>query len=179
MWKTEKDETEWRKANTDTDGTKGDGEGQNIRKECDRRAENGREQTETDRDGQRMFENKFYVTCSVYKSGKLCSYSLACNQTKPPVSWPRSTLNPQSLSVSVPASQPHSQSLHYSVNPVPSVNQKTPTFCEARAQHISWGQVFHPYVIRSASSPVSSLRSALVLLQLWAGIFKKWLYCSK
>ena len=30
-----------------------------------------------------------------------------------------------------------------------------------RAQHISWGQVFHPYVIRSASLPVSSLRSAL------------------
>ena len=46
----------------DTGGTKGDGEGQNSRKECDRRAENGREQTETDRDGRRMFENKFYVT---------------------------------------------------------------------------------------------------------------------
>ena len=48
--------------NTDTDGTKGDGEGQNSRKECDRRAENRREQTETDGDGRRMFENKIYVT---------------------------------------------------------------------------------------------------------------------
>ena len=28
----------------------------------------------------------FLLFCSVYKSGKLCSYSLACNQTKPPVS---------------------------------------------------------------------------------------------
>ena len=46
----------------DTGGTKGDGEGQDSRKECDRRAENGREQTETDGDGRRMFENKFYVT---------------------------------------------------------------------------------------------------------------------
>ena len=34
--------------NTDTDGTKGDGEGQNSREEHNRRAENGREQTETD-----------------------------------------------------------------------------------------------------------------------------------
>ena len=48
--------------NTDTDGTKGDGEGPNSREECDRRAENGREQTETDGDGRRMFENNFYVT---------------------------------------------------------------------------------------------------------------------
>ena len=53
-----------RKHNMDTDATKGDREGQNSRKECDRRAENGWEQTETDRDGQRMFENKFYVTVS-------------------------------------------------------------------------------------------------------------------
>ena len=28
----------------------------------------------------------FLLFCSVYKSGKLCSYSLACNQTKPPIS---------------------------------------------------------------------------------------------
>ena len=59
MWKAERMR---RESNTDTDGTKGDGEGQNSRKECDRRAENRREQTETDGDGRRMFENKFYVT---------------------------------------------------------------------------------------------------------------------
>ena len=46
---------------------------------------------------------------------------------------------------------PCSQSLHLFCNLCPSVNQKTPTFCEARAQHISWGQVFHPYTIRSTS----------------------------
>ena len=51
-----------RKHNTDTDATRGDGEGQNSRKECDRRVENGREQTGMDGDGRRMFENKFYVT---------------------------------------------------------------------------------------------------------------------
>ena len=51
--------------NTDTDGTKGDGEGLNSRKECDRRAENGREQMETDGDGRRMFENKFYITSTL------------------------------------------------------------------------------------------------------------------
>ena len=60
---------------------------------------------------------RFLLFYSVYKPGKLCSYSLACNQTKPPVSWPRSTLNPQSLSISVPASQPHSRSLHYFCKP--------------------------------------------------------------
>ena len=43
--------------NTDTDGTKGDEEGPNSRKECDRRAENGREQTETDGDRRRQTEN--------------------------------------------------------------------------------------------------------------------------
>ena len=42
--------------------------------------------------------------CSVYKSGKLCSYSLACNWTKPSVTWPSINLNTQSLSVSVLAS---------------------------------------------------------------------------
>ena len=62
MWKAERMRRKGRRANTDTDGTKGDREGQNSRKECDRRAENGREQTETDGDGRRMFENKFYVT---------------------------------------------------------------------------------------------------------------------
>ena len=104
---------------------------------------------------------RFLLFCSVYKSGKLCSYSLACNRTKPPVSWPQSTLNPQSLSVSVPASQPHSRSLHYFRKPRSVCKSKDPTFCEARAQHISWGQVFHPYDICSASLPFSSLRSAL------------------
>ena len=29
---------------------------------------------------------RFLLFCSVYKFGKLCSYLLACNQTKPPVS---------------------------------------------------------------------------------------------
>ena len=29
---------------------------------------------------------RFLLFCSVYKFGKLCSYSLACNRTKPPVS---------------------------------------------------------------------------------------------
>ena len=62
MWKAERMRRKRRKHNTDTDGTKRDGEGPNSRKECDRRAENGREQTETDGDGRRMFENKFYVT---------------------------------------------------------------------------------------------------------------------
>ena len=35
---------------------------------------------------------RFLLFCSVYKSGKLCSYSLACNRTKPPVAWLRPTL---------------------------------------------------------------------------------------
>ena len=52
MWKAERMRRNRRKHNTDTDGTKGDGEGQNSREEHNRRAENG----------QRMFENKFYVT---------------------------------------------------------------------------------------------------------------------
>ena len=46
----------------DMGAIKGDGEGQNSRKEQNRRAENGRKQTETDGDGRRMFKNKFYVT---------------------------------------------------------------------------------------------------------------------
>ena len=33
-----------------------------VGKEQNRRAENGREQTETDGDRRRMFENKFYIT---------------------------------------------------------------------------------------------------------------------
>ena len=45
MWKAERMR---RKHNTDTDGTKRDGEGSDSRKECDRRAENVQEQTETD-----------------------------------------------------------------------------------------------------------------------------------
>ena len=56
----------------DTDATKGDGEGQNSREECDRRAENGREQTETDGDGRRMFENKFYITAVWARSRQRC-----------------------------------------------------------------------------------------------------------
>ena len=40
----------------------------------------------------------------VLLSGKLCSYSLACNWTKPSVTWPSINLNTQSLSVSVLAS---------------------------------------------------------------------------
>ena len=55
----------------DTHAKKGGGEGQNSRKEHNRRAENGREQTETDGDGRRMFENKFYVT-----PGAFSKYSL-------------------------------------------------------------------------------------------------------
>ena len=59
MWKAERMMTE---NNTDTDATKRG----RRRKECDRRAENGWEQTETDGDGRRMFENKFYVTLDFY-----------------------------------------------------------------------------------------------------------------
>ena len=62
MWKAERMGRIKRKHNTDTDGTKGDGEGQNSREEHNRKAENGREQTEKDGEGRRMFENKFYVT---------------------------------------------------------------------------------------------------------------------
>ena len=57
--------------------------------------------------------------CSVLyinPAGKLCSYSLACNRTKPPVTWPSTNPNTQSLSVSALASQPCSQSPRYSVN---------------------------------------------------------------
>ena len=46
---------------------------------------------------------------------------------------------------------PYSQSLRLFHNLRPSVNWKTPTFRKVRAQHISWGQVFHPYAIRSIS----------------------------
>ena len=70
MWKAERMRRNRRKHNTDMDGTKGDGEGQNSREEHNRRAENGREQTETDGDGRRMFENKIYVTI-LYLLGKL------------------------------------------------------------------------------------------------------------
>ena len=62
MWKAERMRRIGRKHNTDTGAIKGDGEGQNSRKEHNRRAENGREQMETDGDGRRMFKNKFYVT---------------------------------------------------------------------------------------------------------------------
>ena len=48
MWKAEKMRRIGRKQYTDTDAIRGDGEGQNSRKEQNRRAENGREQTETD-----------------------------------------------------------------------------------------------------------------------------------
>ena len=48
MWKAERMRRIGRKHNTDTGAIKGDGEGQNSRKEHNRRAENGREQTETD-----------------------------------------------------------------------------------------------------------------------------------
>ena len=57
-----------RKHNTNMGAIRGDREGQNSRKEHNRRAENGWEQTETDRDGQRMFENKFYVTATLHTS---------------------------------------------------------------------------------------------------------------
>ena len=40
-------------------------------------------------------------------------------------------------------------------NLCPSVNRKTPIFCEARAQHISWGQVFYPYTIHMHSTSLS------------------------
>ena len=46
----------------------------------------------------------FLLFCSVYKSGKLCIYQLACNWTKPSVTWPSINPNTQSLSVSVLAS---------------------------------------------------------------------------
>ena len=48
MWKAERMRWNRWKHNTDTDATKGDGEGQNSREEHNRRAEKGREQTETD-----------------------------------------------------------------------------------------------------------------------------------
>ena len=48
MWKAERMRRIGRKHNTDTGAIKRDGEGQNSRKEHNRRAENGREQTETD-----------------------------------------------------------------------------------------------------------------------------------
>ena len=48
MWKAERMRRNRWKHNMDMDGTKGDGEGQNSREEHNRRAENGREQTETD-----------------------------------------------------------------------------------------------------------------------------------
>ena len=69
---------------------------------------------------------RFLLFCSVYKSGKLCSYSLACNRTKPPVTWPSTYPNTQSLSVSVLASQPCSQSPRYPVNPCPVRKSKDP-----------------------------------------------------
>ena len=48
MWKAERMRRIRWKHNTDTGAIKGDGEGQNSRKEQNRRAENGQEQTETD-----------------------------------------------------------------------------------------------------------------------------------
>ena len=62
MWKAERMRRIRREHNTDMGAIRGDREGQNSRKEQNRRAENGREQTETDGDGRRMFENKFYIT---------------------------------------------------------------------------------------------------------------------
>ena len=64
MWKAERMRRVGRKHNTDMGAIRGDGEGQNSRKEQNRRAENGREQMETDGDGRRMFKNNFYVTVS-------------------------------------------------------------------------------------------------------------------
>ena len=48
MWKAERMRRIGQKHNTDTDAIRGDREGQNSRKEQNRRAENGREQMETD-----------------------------------------------------------------------------------------------------------------------------------
>ena len=62
MWKAERMRRNRWKHNTDTDAIRMGGEGKNSREEYDRRAENRREQTETDGDGWRMFENKFYIT---------------------------------------------------------------------------------------------------------------------
>ena len=97
MWKAERMRRIGRKQYTDTDAIRGDGEGQNSRKEQNRRAENGQEQTEngqeqtengqeqteTDGDGRRMFKNKFYVTLSrkrtlqnqafIYMFSELCT----------------------------------------------------------------------------------------------------------
>ena len=62
MWKAERMRRNRRKHNTDAGAIRRDREGQNSRKEHNRRAENRREQTEMDGDGRRMFENNFYVT---------------------------------------------------------------------------------------------------------------------
>ena len=62
MWKAERMRRNRWKHNTDAGAIRRDGEGQNSRKEHNRRAENRQEQTEMDRDGRRMFENNFYVT---------------------------------------------------------------------------------------------------------------------
>ena len=48
MWKAERTRRMERKHNTDTGAIKGDGEGQNSRKEQNRRVENGWEQMEMD-----------------------------------------------------------------------------------------------------------------------------------
>ena len=48
MWKAERMRRIGRKQYTDADAIRGDREGQNSRKEQNRRAENGQEQTETD-----------------------------------------------------------------------------------------------------------------------------------
>ena len=68
MWKAERMRRIRRKHNTNMGAIRRDGERQNSRKEHNRRAENGQEQTETDRDGRRMFENKFYVTIALFIS---------------------------------------------------------------------------------------------------------------
>ena len=53
MWKAERMRRNRQKHNTDTGAIRRDGEGQNSRKEHNRGAENGREQTETDGDRDR------------------------------------------------------------------------------------------------------------------------------
>ena len=99
--------------------------------------------------------------CSVYKSGKLCSHPLACNQNKPSVTWPSISLNNSVLIcfctciITLLTFPLLFRNLH------PSVNRKTPIFCEVRAQHISWGQVFHPLRYMFRISPLSSFRSTL------------------
>ena len=106
---------------------------------------------------------RFLLFCSVNKSGKLCSssYSLACNRTKPPVTWPSTNPNTQSLSVSVLASQPCSQSPRYSVNLCPVRKSKDPHILRGQGTAHKLRPSLSPLRYMFRISRFSSLRSTL------------------